>query len=708
MLLALSVFVSGYATPVAISTASPRVTHRYLTQSALSADEPSTVSEIELRRYDLIEPFADDPDAALAQLHDLALERGLPAEALFALAELSFLRAEVSHDPGRFGAAALYAWAFLFPEEPREPLDPLDPRSRVAADLYNRAIASAFQREPGGAVVPREGGLALPFGHFTAQPGTPPDLGGYAIARLDPVAELVVVGLRNRYRRPGIGAPLAATLMPTPASAAQPVPMSPSTHLPITVVIDVERPLAQIRSGQVTGRLELLPTLDADTIEIEGRSVALETEPTAALAAGLTESRFWQQELRAFFGDLVGVSDPVGISGLRPYRAGRIPVVFVHGTASSPGRWADMTNDLIADKRLRHRFAFWYFRYDSGNPIPYSAWQLRQALMQAVARADPGGGDRCLRDMVVIGHSQGGLLTKVTAIDVRDRFWRVISDESLEDTKLSDETKARLREVLFVEPLPFVRRVIFLATPHRGSYLAGPQLVRRLAQRLVRLPSDVVKTGADLVTAGPTGVAAMEHRRDRPVDPGTVCALRRPPRRCVCIGHERGCATRVLLHQPPRHSPAHLDRVALLLGILDGSLRAGRSNQRLIHRPPDRRRLPTRHERDSAADLLLHAGARLHQPELLCHVRNGGGQPGGGRARPEPQVRPRRSHRSSLSVDLSTRLFWTSASHPRSSTPVLLVPLVVIAARAHPADPAPTDPRRSSCPRNPSPHVERE
>jgi pimeloyl-ACP methyl ester carboxylesterase len=317
-----------------------------------------------------------------------------------------------------------------------------------------------------------------------------------------------VVGLRNRYRRPGIGAPLAATLAATPASAAQPVPMTPCTHLPLTAVTNFEAPLAQIRSGQVTARVELLPTLEVDAIEIHGRAVALEAEPTAALAAGLTESRFWQQELQAFFGDLVGVSDPVGISGLRPYQAGRIPAVFVHGTASSPGRWADMVNDLIADKRLRHRYAFWFFRYDSGNPIPYSAWQLRDALVQAVARADPDGGNRCLRDMVVMGHSQGGLLTKMTAIDVGDGFWRQISDVPLEDTKLSDETKTMMRNVLLVEPLPFVRRVIFMATPHRGSYLAGPQLVRRLAQRLVRLPSDVVKTGADLATAGPAGAFA--------------------------------------------------------------------------------------------------------------------------------------------------------------------------------------------------------
>jgi hypothetical protein len=493
---------------VGVFTASPRATHRYLTQNALSEDEPSSYSEIELRRYDLLDTFDDDPAAALARLHELALAQGLPPDALFALAELSFLHAERDHDPGRFAAAALYAWAFLFPEEEREPLDALDPRGRVAADLYNRALALAFQREEGGAVVPREGGLELPFGHFTPRLDPPPDLGGYAIERLDPVAELAVVGMRNRYRRPGIGAPLAATLAETPASATQPVPMTPSTHLPMTAVVAVDEPLAQIRSGRVEGRLLLPPSLEVDAIEIDGRPVALEAEPTAALAAGLTESQFWRQELRAFFGDLVGVDDPIGISGLRPYRPGRIPAVFVHGTASSPGRWADMVNDLIADKRLRHRFSFWFFRYDSGNPIPYSAWQLRDALSQAVTRADPGGADRCLRDMVVMGHSQGGLLTKMTAISVGDRFWRQLSDEPLEETRLSDETKKLLREALFVEPLPFVRRVIFMATPHRGSYLAGPQLVRRLAQRLVSLPSDLVKTGADLVTAGPAGALA--------------------------------------------------------------------------------------------------------------------------------------------------------------------------------------------------------
>jgi hypothetical protein len=506
--LLLVLLASACASPVGVSVARPREIHRYLTQSALSSNEPSTFSEIELRRYDLQDAFDDDPDAALARLHALALASGLPPEALFALSELSFLRAEDDHDPGRYGAAALYAYAFLFPEERREPLDPLDPRSRIAADLHNRALASAFQREPGGAVVPRADGLPLPFGHFTPQVGAPPDLGGYAIESFHPVAELEVKGFRNRYRRPGIGAPLAAKLEPTAASESQPVPMTPSTHLPLTAVMRVEAPLAEIGTGSVAGRLDLYPSLEVDDVEISGRRVALEAEPTAALAEGLTESRFWRQELEMFLGGLLGVRGSSGIASLRPYRPGRIPAVFVHGTASSPGRWADMVNDLIADGRLRHRFSFWFFRYDSGQPIPYSAWQLRDALMKGVERADPGGKDPCLRDMVVLGHSQGGLLTKMTAIDSGDTFWRGISNKPFEKVKLSPDDKELLRNVAFVTPLPFVRRVLFLATPHRGSYLAGPQIVRRLAQRLVRLPSDVVRVGADLATLNPTGAMA--------------------------------------------------------------------------------------------------------------------------------------------------------------------------------------------------------
>jgi pimeloyl-ACP methyl ester carboxylesterase len=102
--------------------------------------------------------------------------------------------------------------------------------------------------------------------------------------------------------------------------------------------------------------------------------------------------------------------------------------------------------------------------------------------------------------MVVIGHSQGGLLTKLTATSTGDRIWRAISDQPLEEFPVAEDQRDRLRRLLFLEPLPFVRRVVFISTPHRGSYLAS-SFARRLAAKLMSLPSATVnatRTAASL------------------------------------------------------------------------------------------------------------------------------------------------------------------------------------------------------------------
>lgn len=501
-----SLLLAGCASPVGIRIADPRTVQRYLTRSALTDDVPSDFSLNELRRYDLLDIWDDDPAAALAKLHAEAVKGGLPPEALFALSELSFLHAEKEELKDEYGAAVVYAYALLFPEDGRGPLDPLDPRERITADLYNRALTSAFNRTKQGTLaLDRSGPLPLPFGHITVT--RRPDmleLDGYELFDLQPVAELEVKGLRNRYRTAGIGAPLAAKVRALPGTVPV-VPLGPGIRIPLTAVVRIEKPLAGIRAGDLHGELDVFASLDTQSIDIDGRQTPLEAEPTAAFAAGLTESKFWQKELQVFLGNAIGVRKETAIGGLRPYKHGRIPVVFVHGTASSPARWADMVNDLVSDERLRERYAFWFFSYDSGNPIGYSGFQLRDALTQAVDRADPGGHDPCARDMVVLGHSQGGLLTKLTVIDSGNTFWAGISNKPFEDANLAADDKTLLRSVLFVKPLPFVTEVVFLATPQRGSYLAGPQFVRRIAERFVRLPSDVVRAGGSLLTQIPRG-----------------------------------------------------------------------------------------------------------------------------------------------------------------------------------------------------------
>ena len=58
-----------------------------------------------------------------------------------------------------------------------------------------------------------------------------------------------------------------------------------------------------------------------------------------------------------------------------------------------------------------------------------------------MASLDPAGQDMALRDMVLIGHSQGGLLVKMAAVDTDSRLWDAISRKPLDELRLQPETR---------------------------------------------------------------------------------------------------------------------------------------------------------------------------------------------------------------------------------------------------------------------------
>jgi hypothetical protein len=123
---------------------------------------------------------------------------------------------------------------------------------------------------------------------------------------------------------------------------------------------------------------------------------------------------------------------------------------------------------------------------------------LRRALKNIVSEIDPRGEDPALRRMVVIGHSQGGLLTKLMAVSSGTRFWETVSEELFEELEMTPGTRELLREAMFLEPVPTVKRVIFIATPHRGSYRATG-LVLNLIRRLITLSGTLVYQLNDLL-----------------------------------------------------------------------------------------------------------------------------------------------------------------------------------------------------------------
>jgi pimeloyl-ACP methyl ester carboxylesterase len=501
LLLLVLLLAACLSSPVGVTRVDPSDVHRRLTRSALSTGKLSILSRNILLETNLAGLFEDDPEKALERLHDLAVSGSGGPGQLFAVAEASFLHAERTGKLSYHLAAALYAWAYLFPEDRSEAPSPFDPRFQLAANLYNRGLTSALVSAKDRQLVLGGGTLDLPFGQLVVA-FDPNQLvwHGRHMTRFAPVAEFDVLGLQAHYREPGIGAPLAALLAPLERENQPGDLLRAELTLPVTALLRAPRSRAALAWPPLAATLEIHVPEVAESIDVGGWQIPLEIEPTAVLAYSLADSPIWRQEYLRFFQALpFARGEQSELYATVPHRRGRIPVVFVHGTASSFGRWAEMQNRLAADARLRARYEFWFFSYDSGSPITWSAMLLRESLQRAVNILDPEGTDPGLRRMIVIGHSQGGLLTKMTAIDSGSRFWDVAFKRPLESLDVSPQTRDLLHRTTFVTPLPFVKRVVFLATPHRGSELTVGRIAKRVAG-FIKAPAVVAGAFTDLVT----------------------------------------------------------------------------------------------------------------------------------------------------------------------------------------------------------------
>jgi len=447
-----------------------------------------------LRRYDLEKSFQKDPEAVLKQLHDrvLADER---RDLLFALAELNYYHANrlvhsvkpgaPRHAPEYFLSAAIYSWFYLLGEGADPAPNPFEFRVQLARDFYNCGLAQSLV-SPG-----------ITNGTVSLKAGQRETLIAPAEMRVDASAlpwpqekflEFVMAdvysvhGLSVRNRHSGLGAPLIATARPE-------VTKRGVARMAVTAFLRVEGDLKDWSGGRLRLSLELHSGYTDNSVQVGGRTVPLATDATAPLAYGLNNSAVWQLGLQQFLSSRELIKS--GVYALTPYQPGAIPVVFIHGTISSPVYWAEMWNTLESDPVLRSHFQFWVCIYNSGNPVTYSAANLRDALRETVNDFDPNDKDPALKQMVLIGHSQGGLLAKMCVTSSGDKLWSALSKKKLEDLSLSPKLQTELRRNLFFEPLPFVKSVVFMSTPHHGSFMAS-NLARKLAAKFISMPRKLV------------------------------------------------------------------------------------------------------------------------------------------------------------------------------------------------------------------------
>ena len=281
--------------------------------------------------------------------------------------------------------------------------------------------------------------------------------------------------IAHHYRTNGLGSSLVALRKSCGNEAFYP----PRQHFPVTAVLRPARAGCPT-SGPV---LEFYNPYLFASVPMGPTSVGLNRDLTAPFACLL------QDTPRKYTEGFVDPSDAdvkPELFIMEPYQRGKIPVVFIHGLWSDPVTWVDAVNDLRAQGDIYRKYQFWFFRYPTGKGLLESAAVLREKLASARETFDPAHKDAAMEQMVLVGHSMGGLVAKLQTTYSYDILWRHAARRPLEAVRATPAMRDRLERVFFFDPSPLVNRVVFIGTPNQGSTQTR-RLVGRVASSLVNL-----------------------------------------------------------------------------------------------------------------------------------------------------------------------------------------------------------------------------
>jgi pimeloyl-ACP methyl ester carboxylesterase len=456
-----------------------------------------------LRRLDLEERLESDRDGVLSDLqNNIAVDP--TADKMHAVAELAYIAGYEADHLGRdgealdyYGTAVAYSYYYLFDPAYDRFRNPYDPQFRGACDLYNGALEAALR------IVSDQGQL-LPGQTMELSTGTRQLIvsvqsrGAWRneeFKKLEFVSDYSITGLTNRNHSYGLGVPLIAVRKPNATASPAEKYYPQVLCFPVTAFLRViprgpdEPPNAPHHCS-----LELYDPLDATNITVANRLVPLETDLSVPLGYSLEKGRKkGNTGLAATWGllDPDSARELEGIYMVEPYDPRKIPVLMVHGLWSSPLTWMEMFNDLLSFPEIREHYQFWFYMYPTGQPFWISANQMREDLLEVRQTLDPARQNPVFDQMVVVGHSMGGLVSTMQTLYSGNEFWTILSERPFDELQADPEVRNEVAKTVFFEPNPSIRRLITIGTPHRGSKFAN-EYTRFLAQKFIKLPSRVL------------------------------------------------------------------------------------------------------------------------------------------------------------------------------------------------------------------------
>ena len=472
-------------------------------------EPPSQRTTLLLRRYDLEDANLKSPDQVIRWLHQLIQERP-SLEEVHALAELAEKQARWSASTGdaeratrMYSTAIIHAYRFLFDGDLNIARNAYDPQFRSICDIYNRSL-EALLRE---AIVDENFGDGYQAVLGTTEQGinVTVQIDGrwkdQRFERFELVSDYKVSGFENEHRTYGLGAPLIAVrtsgLQVDDAFEKHyppelTIPLTAFLHLqpkskaaPTATGNSVDSDHAQMQTAVLT----LYDPLVKTYARAENINVPLESNTTTPLAYGLKDPLINHRVLAtASLLNAEFAPEAYGMFLVEPYDPNKIPVVMVHGLWDGPSTWAHMINDLAVNRELRENYQFWFYSYPTAQPFWVSASQFRRDLKAIRAEVDPQRTNPVMDEMVLVGHSMGGLVSMLQTIDSGDRFWDIVSDMPMDELDGDPKTIEAVREMFYFKSNPAIKNLITLATPFEGSDLAN-RTAQWVSQRLITLPS---------------------------------------------------------------------------------------------------------------------------------------------------------------------------------------------------------------------------
>ncbi len=394
--------------------------------------------------------------------------------------------------------SARYAYAYLFYTTRTPGQRAFEERQTQIRDYYNYAVQKAVGN------LFRHRGEYRPDGHVIRVAGWQIDSELSALRLPDdgtlpeellPATSLSFSGLRNVYRRDGFGADLVA-VMPRPgASQGEYVPYQETRFPVVTALIRFDgNSLQEVLATQQLMVMLVDPTRSEST-RMAGQELPVAANFTAGYGLWLARSGFGVQALRTLFGRADGISRPQ-VHLMQPYDPNKRTIVMLHGLASSPEAWINVANELMGDEQLRRRYQIWQVYYPSNAPLAANNAAIRKALAATLAQFDPAGKATAANDMVLIGHSMGGVLARLMVSDASNTLLDAITEEYHLKGQKAEKVRAGLAPYLNFTAMPQVNRAIFIAAPHRGTSFANHKVARWIAN-LVTLPINMLEQLSD-------------------------------------------------------------------------------------------------------------------------------------------------------------------------------------------------------------------